>query len=141
MVKKTFSAEAEVNIGEDIIGIIKEKLKSKGIDIDIDHLKDSDESRVKVVCVTPDLKKSVTELGKTPRGESLMVRIDENTRNDLDAWLETGYFKSRSEAAALFLKEGLKTRSDELAQLKDALENVQKAKSTLQDRAKSIFGE
>jgi len=53
-----------------------------------------------------------------------MIRTDEETTRTLDDWVETGYFKSRSEAAALFLREGLKMRADELAKLKEALEEV-----------------
>jgi len=69
-----------------------------------------------------------------------MVRIDEETRKTLDAWVETGYFKSRSEAAALFMREGLKIRASELEKLKDALHQVAQAKNVLRDKASEIFG-
>ena len=69
-----------------------------------------------------------------------MVRIDEETRKVLDAWISTGYFKSRSEAAALFIREGLKIRSSELGKLKDAIKQVEKAKDKLRDKAQEVFG-
>ncbi len=56
-------------------------------------------------------------------------------------WVETDAVKSKSEAAALFIKEGLKVRSRELDELTDAIDDVKKAKERLQSRAKKIFGE
>ena len=64
-----------------------------------------------------------------------MVRIDEESRKTLDAWIQTGHFKSRSEATALFLKEDLNTRSSELNELKDAIKQVEEAKKFLHDKA------
>ena len=49
------------------------------------------------------------------------------------------YFKSRSEAAALFLREGLKVRGSELEKLKDAIKLVEKAKSNLHAKARKIL--
>jgi Arc/MetJ-type ribon-helix-helix transcriptional regulator len=79
-------------------------------------------------------------MGEKPRGETVMVRITEEISSDLDAWVETGYFKSRSEAAALFLLDGLKLRSSELNKLNDAISDVKKAKDALREKAKDIFG-
>lgn len=95
---------------------------------------------VKVVCVAPDLKESVEEMGQTQRDHVVMVRVDAETLKDLDAWVATGAVKSRSEAAALFIREGLKVRSDELAHLRDALREVEEAQERLKARAKEIFG-
>jgi len=57
--------------------------------------------RVKVVCVAPNLVESVQEMGQTPRDHTLMVRINEETKKNLDAWVETNYVKSRSEAMTI----------------------------------------
>ena len=135
----------EVNID---LGALWERLHSrlrdKGIDIDIpegfDIFGDSDGPRVKVVCVTPDLKESVEEMGRKQRDHVVMVRIDAETLESLDAWVATGAVKSRSEAAALFIREGLKVRADELEQLRDALREVQEAQERLKSRAREIFG-
>lgn len=99
------------------------------------------DSRVKVVCVSPGLKDSVEELGKAPRDQVVMVRVDAETSAALDAWVETGAVKSRSEAAALFIREGLNVRSDELARLKDALDDVDAARERLRERARQVFGD
>jgi len=117
-----------------------EELRKHGIVLENLCCDDIEGARAKVICIEPDLGGSVREMGKTPRGETLMVRIDEETRKTLDAWVETGYFKSRSEAAALFMREGLKIRASELDKLKDALHQVAQAKNVLRDKASEIFG-
>ena len=130
---------------------IQPQLKARGIDIDIGDGFDFDLGEgfnftcgegppVKVVCVAPDLKESVEEMGQTQRDQVVMVRVDEETLESLDAWVTTGAVKSRSEAAALFIREGLKVRADELAQLRDALREVQEAQERLKERARELFG-
>ncbi len=128
---------------------IQPQLKARGIDIDFDlgdggfdfTCEGGDGPRVKVVCVSPDLKQSVEEMGQTQRDQVVMVRVDEATLESLDAWVATGAVKSRSEAAALFIREGLKVRADELEQLRDALREVQEAQDRLKERAREIFGD
>lgn len=100
-----------------------------------------DEPRLKVVCVAPGVKDTVEEMSRTPRDQVLMVRVDEATSRDLDAWVGTGAVKSRSEAAALFIREGLKVRQTELEKLREALSDVEAAKERLKERAREVFGE
>lgn len=124
---------------------IRSQLKDKGIDFSFDKgfdfsCVDDCGAGFKVVCVAPDLKQSVEEMGKKPRDQVVMVRVDESTLEDLDAWVATGAVKSRSEAAALFIREGLKVRSDELERLRDALREVQEAQERLKRQAQEIFG-
>ncbi len=96
--------------------------------------------RVKFVCVAPGLSDCVEELGRSPRDQVVMVRVDSDTSEALDAWVETGAVKSRSEAAALFIREGLNVRADELNRLKGALEEVESARSRLRERAREVLG-
>ena len=124
---------------------IQEKLRQKGVELDLPNgfdftCGDDEKGRIKVVCVAPDLRSSVDELGKTPREHVVMVRVDESTLADLDSWVATGAVKSRSEAAALFIQEGLKVRSDELSRLRDALDELREAQEKLKDQAREIFG-
>jgi len=119
---------------------IQEKLREKGIDLDDLCCDRASGSPVKVVCVSAGLDESFMEMGKSPRGLAVMIRTDEETSRTLDDWVETGYFKSRSEAAALFLREGLKMRADELDKLKGALGEVKAAKDKLHEKADEIFG-
>ena len=128
-----------------ILGSIQAGLEEAGIDVDLggncttwSWPKKS--KRVKVVCVTPGLKDSVDEMGKSPRDQVVMVRVDSETSAALDAWVETGAVKSRSEAAALFIREGLRVRADELERLKGALNEVEAAKERLREQARHVFG-
>ncbi len=117
---------------------IKEELEARGIDLEAGSCDESGSS-IKVVCLAGGLSDSLTEMGKTPRDQVLMVRIDEETTKKLDAWLETAAFKSRSEAAALFIREGLKVRARELDELEEALKGVETAKDRLKAKAREVF--
>ncbi len=125
---------------DDILSIINEQLKKQGID-----LKKLSEDclsgiPVKMVCVASDLEDSLREMGEGTRDQVVMVRIDDETTESLDDWVETGAVKSRSEGAALFIREGLKVRAEELARLKDALADVKAAKEKLREQAKDVLG-
>jgi Arc/MetJ-type ribon-helix-helix transcriptional regulator len=128
-------------VPKDVWSLVQEQLAEKGIDLENLCCQGVPGSSVKVVCIAPNLGESVQEMGKTPRNLTVMIRTDEETSQTLDDWVETGYFKSRSEAAALFLREGLKTRTSELDKIKEALQQVKKAKERLRDKAGEIFGE
>jgi Arc/MetJ-type ribon-helix-helix transcriptional regulator len=130
-----------------ILKAVQAKLEEHGIEIDLAGAVASAAGggegagpRVKVVCIAPDLKDSVEELGQSSRDKVLMVRVDEETSVALDAWVETGAVKSRSEAAALFIREGLKVRQAELDRLSAALKDVEKAKEKLREKAREVFG-
>ena len=133
----------------DLGGILKkvqEELESVGVAVDIAGDvafgdEESGKAKVKVVCIAPGLHNSVKEMGKSPRDQVVMVRVDSDTSAALDAWVETGAVKSRSEAAALFIREGLKVRSDELDRLKDALGDVEAARRRLREQARQVFGD
>ena len=121
--------------------MIEEELGKHGIDLELPAGDDADPARVKVVCLCGDLRDTVRELGANARDQVVMVRIDEGTKDALDAWVETGAVKSRSEAAALFIAEGLQVRSKEHEQLQDALRDVEEAKSRLREKARDVLGE
>ncbi len=120
---------------------IVEQLREQGVELENLCCDTIEGSAVKVVCVASDLGDSFQELRQRPRGETVMVRIDEDTRLTLDSWVETGHFKSRSEAAALFIREGLKIRASELEGLRDAIQQVKEAKKSLEDKARKVLGD
>ena len=113
---------------------IRQELRAKGIDLDAGCCDTTTGSPLKVVCVAGGLSESLKEMGRTSRDQVVMVRIDDDTTKKLDAWLEAGAFKSRSEAAALFIREGLKVHARELEELGDALKGVQDARERLRAR-------
>jgi Arc/MetJ-type ribon-helix-helix transcriptional regulator len=120
---------------------IRAALREKGINLDASCCVECDEgAKIKVVCMPSDLKESVECVTAGSRDQVVMVRVDAATSKALDAWVESGAVKSRSEAAAVFINEGLKLREAELAQLREALDAVEAAKSKLRDRAKEVFG-
>jgi hypothetical protein len=117
--------------------------KEQGIGFEdlLETLDNADEADIRVICAAAgDLSESIEELIGTNRSEMMMVRVDEEADRKLNMWVETDAVKSKSEAAALFIKEGLKMRSRELDELTDAINDVKKAKERLQSRAKKIFG-
>ena len=136
MARKSKKSTSAQMVGWDSIA---EMIKAQGIDLE--ELCDMDAlgAQCKVICLDPNLGESVQEMGLLPRDVTLMVRTDDKTSQALDAWRETGYFKSRSEAAALFLREGLKVRGSELEKLKDDLQEVEKAKTVLHAKARKIL--
>jgi hypothetical protein len=133
---------------EAVLETVKKRLGEMGIDFDLcgcgcdtdpqDTASDS-APKVKVVCVAPDLGDSVREMGEEARDQVVMVRVDAETARTLDAWVETSAVKSRSEAAALFIREGLKVRASELDRLRDALAGVEEAKDRLRREARDVF--
>lgn len=132
-----------------ILKAVKDELASKGIDFEKccrgaggDAGDDGEccSPRVKIVCVAPNLGETREEIGRSPRDQVVMVRVDEPTAAKLDAWVETGAAKSRSEAAAMFINEGLKVRASELEKLNDALREVREARERLHREAREAFG-
>lgn len=119
---------------------IQDELSRWGIDLEAMSCDEVTPDCMKVVCMPAGLQESLDELGRKPRGKVVMVRVDDDTSDTLDAWVETGAVKTRSEAAALFIREGLRVREQELSQLRDALRGVENAKEKLRRRARDVFG-
>lgn len=119
---------------------VQGELRRSGIDLEALCGDDVDPNRVRVVCIAPDLNESVTALGQKPRDQVVMVRLDRETTSKLDAWVETGAVRSRSEAAALFIREGLRVRGRELQQLEEALSDLLEAKKNLRSKAREVLG-
>ena len=125
----------------DVWELIQTELRDKGIDVEALSCCGSDPSCLKVVCLPVGLGSSLEELGKEVRDQVVMVRVDEDTRRKLDAWVASGAVKSRSEAAALFIQEGLKVRATELERLGGAIQAVEEAKERLRKKARDVFGD
>lgn len=119
---------------------IRNQLKEKGIEVDTICCDSKVGPSMKVVCVAPGMEDCLEEMGQETRDKVVMVRLDETTTKTLDKWVEAGVVRSRSEAAALFIREGLKLRSKELEKLDEALHDVEKARARLRDQAREVLG-
>lgn len=125
-----------------ILDRIQEQLAALGVDLEaVCGAGGACDENIKVFGVGLGLKDAVREMAKAPRDQVLMVRVDEKTARTLDEWVETGAVKSRSEAAALFIREGLMLRASELARLRSALADVEAAKARLREKAREVFGD
>jgi len=124
----------------DVWAQVGRTLEEHGIDFRIGLGGDADLASCTVMCLAADMKTTVAEMGRTSRDQVVMVRIDERTKKSLDDWVETGAVKSRSEAAALFMREGIKVRSGELEQLREALDDVGQARERLEEKARRVIG-
>jgi Arc/MetJ-type ribon-helix-helix transcriptional regulator len=144
MTRKEFRFEHDLS---DLFDRVREELHRVGVDFEFPgSFKFESEvgscgPKVKVVAVGQNIKDSVEEMGQSPRDQVVMVRIDEETSKKLDAWVETGAVKSRSEAAALFIREGLKVHEAELEKFRDALHEVEAARERLKKRVQEVFGD
>ena len=103
--------------------------------------KDADEKREKVVMMTccPDgervesqeLKDGILlKLGEGlgERGNVVMTRLDDADLKQIDALVEVEAFKSRSEAAAYFIKQGMKVRSDLFKEVMSTVDKIRELK-------------
>ena len=120
---------------------IQRKLDDAGIDLELPDLSGLDPASCKMICMPIGLSAALSEMERRPRDNVVMVRLDDESLRRLDAWIETGAVKSRSEAAALFIREGLTVRDRELTELEDALRDVEQAKERLRRKARSVLRE
>jgi Arc/MetJ-type ribon-helix-helix transcriptional regulator len=124
----------------DLGTLILQQLEAQGVDVAELGCCDGEGSPIRVACVAANVGQLLDELGQSKRDQVVMVRVDECTARQLDAWVETGAVRSRSEAAALFMREGLKVREPELDQLRDAISEVGRAKEKLRERVQEVLG-
>lgn len=121
---------------------LQDTLNEAGFDVELPDLSDLDPMRAcKMICMPFGLATALEEMEGRPRDNVIMVRVDDETKKSLDAWIESGAVKSRSEAAALFIREGLTVRAKELSELEGALRDVQKAKDKLRRKARRVLRE
>lgn len=121
---------------------ILERLREQGVDVASPDslLCCEDGTPVKVIAVTANVGQSLERMGRSRRDQVVMVRVDEDTAAKLDAWVETGVVRSRSEAAALFIREGLQVRAGELSELDGALADLEGARRRLREQVQKVLG-
>jgi Arc/MetJ-type ribon-helix-helix transcriptional regulator len=70
------------------------------------------------------------------RGNVVMTRLNDDDLKQIDALVEVELFKSRSEAAAFFIKEGIQARKDVFQKVMPTVDKIR----DLKDQAKKSIG-
>lgn len=75
-------------------------------------------------------EKILLKLGKglEDRGNVVMTRLNDEDLKHIDALVEVEVFKSRSEAAAFFIKEGIQARKDLFQKVMSTVEKIRELK-------------
>jgi hypothetical protein len=83
-------------------------------------------------------KKVLMRLGEKleDRGNVVMTRLNDDDLKNIDALVEVEVFKSRSEAAAFFIKEGIEARKDLFQKVMPTVDKIRE----LKEQAKSSLG-
>ena len=90
--------------------------------------------------VSPELKDEILmKLGNGlgDRGNVVMTRLDDADLKQIDALVEVEAFKSRSEAAAFFIRQGILARKDLFEKVMPTVEKIRE----LKEQAKRELGE
>ena len=107
--------------------IVIRKKNVKG-DVDLDDLV------CVVTCATGslggDIRDAVEEV-VTVRDNVVMMRVDSDSRAKMDELVEAGIWKSRSEAAAYLIREGIKARRGLFDRISEKVGEIRKAKEEL----------
>jgi Arc/MetJ-type ribon-helix-helix transcriptional regulator len=119
MVKKAKKAETSARVGEKQAKVVMMACcpedESKAISKDL-----NDE-----ICI-----RLGRDLGE--RGNVVMTRLDDADLKQIDALVEVEAFKSRSEAAAFFIKQGIQARKDLFAKVIPTVEKIRELKEQAQ---------
>jgi Arc/MetJ-type ribon-helix-helix transcriptional regulator len=83
------------------------------------------------------LNKATESIGKaiesalSARDHVVMVRVNDDSLNKLDALVQTGIFKSRSESAAFLISEGIKAQSALFDRIAQKIADIERLKGEL----------
>jgi Arc/MetJ-type ribon-helix-helix transcriptional regulator len=67
------------------------------------------------------------------RDHVVMVRVNDESLRQLDALVQSGIFKSRSEAAAFLISEGIKAQEPLFARIAERIKEIERLRSELKD--------
>lgn len=65
------------------------------------------------------------------RDHVVMVRVNDDSLKSLDALVETGIFKSRSEAAAFLISEGVKAQAPLFERISERIKEIERLRAEL----------
>jgi Arc/MetJ-type ribon-helix-helix transcriptional regulator len=88
------------------------------------------------------LNKATESIGKAiesalaARDKVVMVRVNDDSLRSLDALVQTGIFKSRSEAAAFLINEGVKAQAPLFDRIWERIKEIERLRAELKDIVK-----
>src|SRR5437763_6338691 len=107
---------------------------------------ESEPAGVRVRRQLNDRARILVNLGKTVeegirgalegRENVIAVRVNDESVGAMDALVEAGLFKTRSEAAAFLIHEGIRSKSDILTRVQDTVDKI----TRLREELKNILG-
>ena len=83
------------------------------------------------------LNKATESIGKaidsalSARDHVVMVRVNDESLKSLDALVQTGIFKSRSEAAAFLISEGIKAQATLFDRISERIKEIERLRAEL----------
>jgi hypothetical protein len=83
------------------------------------------------------INKATESIGKAidsalaARDHVVMVRVNDDSLRKIEALAESGIFKSRSEAAAFLISEGVKAQSDLFKRIEEKIDQIERLRSEL----------
>ncbi|HXF41431.1 MAG TPA: hypothetical protein VN687_17075 [Blastocatellia bacterium] len=83
------------------------------------------------------INKATESIGKaidsalSARDHVVMVRVNEDSLRSLDALVQTGIFKSRSEAAAFLISEGVKAQAALFERISERISEIERLRAEL----------
>jgi Arc/MetJ-type ribon-helix-helix transcriptional regulator len=81
---------------------------------------------------TESISKAI-ESALAARDHVVMVRVNDESLRQLDALVQSGIFKSRSEAAAFLISEGIKAQDALFARISERIKEIERLRSELKD--------
>ncbi|HJQ26604.1 MAG TPA: hypothetical protein VKA60_21995 [Blastocatellia bacterium] len=81
---------------------------------------------------TESISKAI-ESALSARDHVVMVRVNDDSLKRLDALVQSGIFKSRSEAAAFLISEGVKAQEALFSRIDERIKEIERLRSELKD--------
>jgi len=107
--------------------------------------KETEDSKVGIICACPEdlpniqniqqVAHSIRDILKE-RGNVIMTRLSDEDLEEIDALVEVELFKSRSEAVAYFIHEGIKARKDLFEKVKPTVDKIRQLKKEARETLK-----
>ena len=79
----------------------------------------------------PDTFNKAVERAMNVRDTTVLIRLSDESSDNVDTLVSAGVFRSRSEAAAFLIEEGIKAQSALFQRIQDKLTEIEKLRSEL----------